>query len=170
MKSYEDAKRYYQAGVEGMAQRCSRLWVAAMRMHRCVNCAVMDLNEKVAITRDLVEKSAGVDCPEFCKDQGWVATVAPHETCGSGGVSGHGARGSSGGKCVMQALEVSLLVGEAFDAALALTQCRDCAWAMVMKYIERAAEVTRRHIPEGGGREGFRRGCKRCCSTLQGLV
>lgn len=153
-----------------MAQRSSELWVAALRMHRCVNCAVIDLDEKVAITRDLAEKPATTDCPEFCKDHDWLVSVAPDESCGSSGGSGHGARRGGGAECVMQALEVSLLAGEAFDAALALTQCRDCAWAMVMKYIERAAEVTRWHIPEGGGREGFRRGCKRCCSTLQGLV
>jgi|GEM_PF-5003562 len=171
MQSNDGVERFYRAGVARLSRLASNLWVGAMRAHRCVSCALIDIDEKLEITWQLApEKRADFECAGFCRDDAWMLKVGPAEVIGSSGGSGRGASPQRGLEAALAGLQISLLLGEAFDVALELTGCRDCARFLVMKYIERAGDVTRKHIPEGGGRQGFRRACKRCRTDVEGLV
>lgn len=170
MKS-ERSKQQLELDTDYFVKEASCLWMNAMRAHRCVACAEKDIAQKVAMTRELsgdLDTSA-FGCMEFCKDVGWsLKAVGIREPVGHlGGQSGMGRRLSQrDARYFSQILEVSMDVIAAWGAAMTVGDCAGCAETLLLKKINDFAQETRRFIPVGGAREGFRRVCN-CCQGQQ---
>lgn len=171
MKSNDDAKRKLRTDVESLVSECRQLWLAAFGLHRCVACAVQDIEEKLELHGQEDLEMEGLDCMAYCRDAFWAAKkVEAKELVGVGGMANLVVRKPGVKSSVSLQLSVSSKMVAVWNAALAFSGCAECARVLIRREILSAAAATRAFIPAGGGREGFRRACKRCQPDVKGLV
>jgi hypothetical protein len=98
-----------------------------------------------------------------------LRTVGPREVVGGGGFSGVGP-GPGKTADLSLLLDISVSLGEAWDAAMLVLGCKDCARARIRAQVQKSGNQARAHIPVGSGRQGYQRVCKRCRTDVLGLV
>ena len=169
MSSHDEEKAFLETRVDEVVKSTMAAWIQAFRLHRCVACAVRDIEEKLAINWEAEAPHLG-ECLEFCDDPSLVLrAVGPREVAGVGGVSGVGPKAEKSADLRLL-LDIWVCLGEAWEAAMLMVGCKDCARALIRGEVRKFGDQARAHIPAGGGRHGYRRVCKRCRTDVQGLV
>lgn len=170
MKSHDERKAILEIRADKVMSSVQAAFMQALRLHRCVACAVRDIEEKVDIIGEAEAPRVG-DCLEFCEDLSLgLQAVGPRDVLGGGGgLSGAGpARSISVDWDLV--LDISLCLGEAWAAAMEMFECRNCAVAVIRAQVRKLGAQARAHIPAGCGREGYRRVCRRCQPDVCGIV
>lgn len=169
----EDVKRKFLAHLDVIAIEANKAWLEAMKLNRCVTCAARDLEERLVITREgRARATHAAACMEFCRDDGWLLEpVGGREFAGKIGGKASACRSRPESReLIRRSLAVSVELEKAWAKAQAFAECDDCAAAILRKLFAMAAAKTRRFIPPGAGREGYRRVCGRCASNVVGVV
>ncbi len=169
MSSHDEEKAFLETRVDEVVKSTMVACIQAFRFHRCVACSVRDIEEKLEIIWE-AEAPHLSECLEFCEDASLVLrAVGPREVVGGCGFSGVGpGQGKTADLGLL--LEISVSLGEAWDAAMLMLGCKDCARALMRAQVRKFGDQARAHIPVGSGRQGYRRVCKRCRTDVQGLV
>jgi hypothetical protein len=169
MSSHDEENAFLETRVDEVVKSTMVAWIQAFRFHRCVACSVRDIEEKLEIIWE-AEAPHLSECLEFCEDSSLVLrAVGPREVVGGGGFSGVGP-GPGETADLGLLLDISVSLGEAWDAAMLMLGCKDCARALIRAQVRKFGDQARAHIPVGCGRQGYRRVCKRCRTDVQGLV
>lgn len=169
MSSHDEEKAFLETRVDEVVKSTMAAWVQAFRFHRCVACSVRDIEEKLEIIWEAEAPHLSA-CLEFCEDASLVLrAVGPREVVGVGGFPGVGRVPVKTGDLGLL-LEISVSLVVAWDAAMLMLGCKDCARALIRAQVLKLGEQARAHIPVGCGRQGYRRVCKRCRTDVQGLV
>ena len=169
MSSHDEEKAFLETRVDEVVKSAMAAWIQAFRFHRCVACSVTDIEEKLEILWEAEAPQMG-ECLKFCEDGSLVLrAVGPREVVGVGGFSGVGA-GAAKSADLGLLLDVSVSLAEAWDAAMLMLGCKECARSLIRAQIRKFGDQARAHIPVGSGRQGYRRVCKRCRTDVQGLV
>ena len=169
MSSHDEEKAFLETRVDKVVKSAMMAWIQAFRFHRCVDCAARDIEEKLEIIWEADAPCLG-ECLEFCEDASMVVrAVGPREVVGCGGVSVIGPPKAKAADLRLL-LDISVCLGQAWDAAILMLGCKDCARALIRAQVRKFGDEARAHIPVGSGRQGYRRVCKRCRTDVQGLV